>query len=209
MDHQELQKLYSEKREQIQKRLEEFSEIKTKHEREIFAELCFCLLTPQSKARNCWSSILALKASGALYTGRPENIKQVLHKKVRFHNNKAKYIVETRKKVLENGFDWKGFFEKHPKVMREWLVENVKGMGYKEASHFLRNIGFKELAILDRHILKNLIRCGAIDEIPKTLGKNQYLEIEDKFQKFSGKIGISMDELDLLFWSLETGEVFK
>src|SRR3989338_1224445 len=118
MDQQEIQNLYSQRRQEIQKKLDEFSQIKNKHEKDIFAELCFCLLTPQSKARNCWSSILALKASGVLYTGRPENIKQVLHKKVRFHNNKAKYIVETRKKVLENGFDWKGFFEKHPKVMR-------------------------------------------------------------------------------------------
>ncbi len=209
MDHQEIQKFYSERKENIQKRLEEFSQIKTKSERDIFAELCFCLLTPQSKARNCWSSILALKASGALYTGRPENIRQVLHKQVRFHNNKARYIVESRKKVLENGFNWKQFFEKHPKEMREWLVENVKGMGYKEASHFLRNIGFRELAILDRHILKNLVKCKAIDGVPKTLGKPQYLEIEDKFKDFSQKVGIHMDELDLLFWSLETGEVFK
>ena len=207
MDIQEIQNLYSQRRQEIQKKLDEFSQIKNKHEKDIFAELCFCLLTPQSKARNCWSSILALKASGVLYTGRPENIKQVLHKKVRFHNNKAKYIVETRKKL--ETFDWKSFFEKHPKQMREWLVENVKGMGYKEASHFLRNIGFRDLAILDRHILKNLVRCGAIDEIPKTLGKSQYLEIEEKFNNFSGKAGISMDELDLLFWSLETGEVFK
>ncbi len=88
-------------------------------------------------------------------------------------------------------------------------MQNVKGLGYKESSHFLRNIGYKNLAILDRHILKNLKDLRVIRYIPKSLNKNKYLEIEDKFQNFSKRINISMDELDLLFWSIETGEVFR
>ena len=80
----------------------------------------------------------------------------------------------------------------------------------KEASHFLRNIGFgKEIAILDRHILKNLKRVGVIDEIPKTISRKKYLEMETKMSNFCNKIGISMAELDLLFWSEETGEILK
>ena len=65
------------------------------------------------------------------------------------------------------------------------------------------------LAILDRHILKNLVVLGVIKEIPKSLTEKKYLEIEGKFEEFSKKINISMDELDLLFWSAEAGEVFK
>ena len=50
---------------------------------------------------------------------------------------------------------------------REWLVHNVKGIGYKEAGHFSRNIGFtQDLAILDRHILKNLKKLEPIDGVP-------------------------------------------
>ncbi|GAJ17855.1 unnamed protein product, partial [marine sediment metagenome] len=30
--------------------------------------------------------------------------------------------------------------------LREWVVKNFKGLGYKEASHFLRNIGYKNFA---------------------------------------------------------------
>jgi N-glycosylase/DNA lyase len=95
------------------------------------------------------------------------------------------------------------------KRTREWLIKNVKGIGYKESSHFLRNIGYKNLAILDRHILRNLEKFKVINKIPKTLNKKQYLSIEDKFYNFSKKIKIPMDELDLLFWSIETGKVFK
>jgi N-glycosylase/DNA lyase len=93
--------------------------------------------------------------------------------------------------------------------LREWLVKNVKGIGYKEASHFLRNIGYKNMAILDRHILKNLVRVGVLNSLPKSLSRTNYLDIEKKFLNFSKKINIAMDELDLLFWSMETGEVLK
>jgi len=93
---------------------------------------------------------------------------------------------------------------------RDWLVRNVKGLGYKEASHFLRNIGLgKELAILDVHILKNLKELGVIENIPSSLTKKRYLEIEDKMRKFSRRTKIPLAELDLLLWSLETGFVFK
>jgi N-glycosylase/DNA lyase len=93
---------------------------------------------------------------------------------------------------------------------RDWLVENIKGIGYKEASHFLRNIGFGEnLAILDVHILRNLKKVGVIKELPKSITKKRYLNIENKFKKFSDRIKIPMAHLDLLFWSLETGKIFK
>jgi N-glycosylase/DNA lyase len=93
--------------------------------------------------------------------------------------------------------------------LREWLVTNVKGLGWKEASHFLRNIGHRNLAILDRHILRNLEKYSVIRSLPKRLTKKEYLRIEEKFRRFAIAVGLSMDELDLLFWSMETGKVLK
>jgi N-glycosylase/DNA lyase len=94
--------------------------------------------------------------------------------------------------------------------LREWLVKNVIGLGYKEASHFLRNIGKNDgLAILDRHILRNLNRLGVVNLIPKSISKKQYLELERSFSKCATTLGIAFDELDLLFWSMETGEIRK
>ena len=62
-------------------------------------------------------------------------------------------------------------------------------MGYKEASHFLRNIGLGyDIAILDRHILKNLKLFNVIDEIPSSISKKKYFEIEEKMRNFSKKI---------------------
>ena len=89
------------------------------------------------------------------------------------------------------------------------MAVTVYGLGYKESSHFLRNIGRKNLVILDRHVLKNMVKYKVLEEIPKSLSKNKYLEIENKFKQLASNNDISVDELDLLFWSLETGEVFK
>jgi N-glycosylase/DNA lyase len=93
---------------------------------------------------------------------------------------------------------------------RDWLVRNIKGIGYKEASHFLRNIGFGgRLAILDVHILRNLVKFGVLREIPKSLSRGKYIELERKAGRFADKAGIPMDHLDLLFWSEQTGMIFK
>ena len=90
-----------------------------------------------------------------------------------------------------------------------WCSKNIRGIGLKESSHFLRNIGYRNLAILDRHILKHLNSCGVIEKTIKISNEKQYFEIEKKFRLFSELINIPMDELDLLFWSMETGEILK
>jgi N-glycosylase/DNA lyase len=92
---------------------------------------------------------------------------------------------------------------------RDWIVDNIKGIGMKEASHFMRNIGYRDLAILDRHILKHLVEYLVLEEIPQISSIKKYLEIEKLFMNFSKKINISIDELDLFFWSSETGEILK
>ena len=93
---------------------------------------------------------------------------------------------------------------------REWLVRNVKGIGYKEASHFLRNVGLGgDLAILDRHILKNLRSLQVMEEVPTSLSRRRYLDIERRMKELSEEIKIPMSHLDLVLWYKEAGEVFK
>ena len=94
--------------------------------------------------------------------------------------------------------------------VREEIVKNVKGLGYKEASHFLRNIGLgKDLAILDRHILRRLKSCGVLEEVPKSLTPKRYLEIEEKMRRFFKQVEIPLDHLDLLFFSMATGKPIR
>lgn len=209
----QLQQKYEERKGEIKQRLREFKEVFNGDDRRVFMELSFCLCTPQSKATAAWSAVTALNKNNFLLTGKEEQITPFLNT-VRFNESKAKHIVSARKNFSENGeLKIKHMLQQfgtNQQAMREWLVENVMGFGMKEASHFLRNIGFgSELTILDRHILKNLQEYGVIEEIPKSLTEKKYLEIEMKMKEFSKKIGIPADELDLLLWAEETGYIFK
>ena len=197
----------------IDNRINEFKLIwKEADEKRLFQELAFCILTPQSKAKNAWRAVSSLYESGILFNATSEKISNELNI-VRFKNNKARYIIDARNLFLKaDGFkirnslnDAGDVFEK-----RKWLVKNVKGIGFKEASHYLRNIGFVEnIAILDRHILKNLKIYNVINEIPKSLTFDKYIRIENKMKDFSREINISLEFLDFVFWYKETGEIFK
>ena len=158
---EELMDIYTPVKEQIETRLMDFQHIwETASEEELFRELVFCLLTPQSKAKTCWKAVQRLTRKDMIATGEPGQVQEELAG-VRFSNRKAEYICLARNTFCERSMrsTLAGFAG--PVAAREWLVENIKGLGYKEASHFLRNIGLgEELAILDRHILKNLAASG-------------------------------------------------
>ncbi len=202
---------YSVKKDVINSRLLEFEKVGEEGDERIFSELCFCILTPQSKARVCDVAIKGLVKTGVLFNGTFDEIRAFLVG-VRFPNNKARFLIGARNFFTsERGLRIKDKIGEFvdPLLLREWLVANVKGLGYKEASHFLRNIGLgSDLAILDRHILKNLHLLGVIDD-ERVDGKKRYLEIEKRMLRFSKDINISLGELDLLLWSEETGEIFK
>lgn len=211
----EIEKIYKKIKPDIKKRLKEFKNIwKQGSNEDIHLELSFCILTPQSKAVNAWKAISNLKENNLIFTGKIEEIVEYLNI-VRFKNNKAKYLVELREQMRDkktNKVITKDFFSsiKDTLEKREWIVKNIKGMSYKEASHFLRNVGFGEnIAILDRHILKNLQKLSVIEELPKTLTTKLYFEIEQKMRDYCEFIKIPMDEMDLLLWYKEAGEIFK
>lgn len=169
----------------------------------------FCLLTPQSRARTCWAAVERLVGKSLIAECDQRQILEELVG-VRFNERKAEYICLARKMFSSQSLraTISGFGSSF--AAREWLVKNVKGLGYKEASHFLRNIGLGEdLAILDRHILKNLKIMGVIDEVPASMSKKTYLDIEKKMIMFSKQVGIPMGHLDMLLWYKEAGEVFK
>ncbi len=209
----EIKKIYRKIRTGIKKRLEEFKKTwQEGNEEDIFKELVFCIFTPQSKAKVCWSCVKELCDKDFLFKAGKAEISEVI-KRVRFRHHKASYLVLARDLFTSGGkLSIKPRIRAFSDVfkLREWLVKNIKGIGYKEASHFLRNIGMgKNLAILDRHILKNLKNIGIITEIPQALSKNTYLEIENKMRNFSHYVNIPFNHLDLLFWYKQTGEIFK
>jgi len=197
----EILRIYNSKKQLIKSRLNDFKNLSAE---EKFNEFLFCLLTPQSNAQKCWR---AVEEISKIKNINELEIKEILKTRTRFHNNKTEYISEGYK-------NWNNvkskLSEKNIPELRNWLAKNVKGYGLKEAGHFLRNIGISDnkITILDRHILRNLKKLNIIAE-EKIKSPKHYLEIEQSFLKFSEQIKIPVDELDLLWWSQENGEIFK
>jgi len=166
----------------------------------LFGELCFCILTPQSRAKNCRDVINKLKADKKLFTANLEELRDYL-KGVRFPNVKAQRIIEAREKLPEI----KSKIGSNPKAFREWLMKNVKGLGQKESSHFMRNLGYKGLPIIDAHIQNFLKEIGVYEE-KGSLTKKRYTELEEKFLELAKELKIPPEELDIAIWLYQSGE---
>ena len=151
-----------------------------------------------------------------LLDGEPEEMTQALKRAGahRFPVARPRYIVTTRSYLRVN-FGMKlrrhlrGFSD--PLERRDWLAQEkqIKGLGYKEASHFLRNIGIKGHAILDKHVMRCLAEVGVVDSAKPPSTRKQYLDVEEKFLRFAKDVRINCDELDLVLWSMKTGEILK
>lgn len=188
----------------IKRRLNEFKAVgKRNNPDELFVELCYCLCTPGSKAERV-NEIIHSDNLNLLLSYTPKKLACFLKGNCRYHNNKAEYIYGARKIKEELEHLPKDAFE-----ARDYLEKNIKGLGYKESSHFLRNIGYKGLCILDRHVVTTLHKAGvyASDETPKT--RTQYLRMEEQMKIFARRIQIDIDELDLAVWAMKTGYILK
>jgi len=191
----------------IRQRLREFRQVPPS---EYLYELFYCMLTPQSRAVHAEAVIAELRARDfpeVRFDPTP-HLRDPSHY-IRFHNRKGARLLAAAERAAEI-MDVLRSPALDDAARRLWFVENVKGLGWKESSHFLRNIGAVDLAIIDRHILKHLFRCGAIDAMPKTVGtRRAYLALEERFRALAERSGLPLQELDLLFWSFEEGSVRK
>jgi len=204
-----LYKLYDERKEEIENRLLEFKKMLSKPDKDIFYELVYCMLTVQSSARSAENAIAQLRKKDLLLHEGAKGVERCL-RGVRFARTKAKRIVKARRLFSSRrGIAIKAILPADPQLARRFLADNVEGIGYKEASHFLRNIGYCGLAILDRHVLRGLYDLKLIGDVPESLSERKYLTIEKLYINLSKKLHISPEVLDLLLWSARTGEVLK
>lgn len=149
-----------------------------------------------------------------LMRGSKQHIQRALTSRHRFPNARGAYVFETREYLrahcgLQLREKLRSF--KSADERRDFFAANrdVRGLGYKEASHFLRNVGYRGYAILDKHLLARLTELSVIDTPKPPATKNSYVAIEEKVKRFSESIGIDFDELDLLLWYTKTGEILK
>jgi N-glycosylase/DNA lyase len=203
------------RRKEIRKRLGEFDDVWRKgSDARLWEELAYCIFTAGASARMGLDSVEAVRT--LLLDGDAEAMAAALKRAGahRFPNARPEYIVTTRnyfratfgmalRKRLRSFRD--------PFARRDWRAQEkqVKGLGYKEASHFLRNVGVKGHAILDKHVMRCLAEVGVIDSAKPPQTRKKYLEVEQELVRFAKEIRVDFDELDLVLWSMKTGEILK
>ncbi len=204
---------YVERGADIRQRIAEFDAIwESGTDEKLWEEMVYCFFTGGCSARMGLNSVEAVRP--ILLTGTHDELMNTLVGKHRYPRARAGYIVASRDFLQEhcgmrlreklNSFD--DHFER-----RDWLVKEkrIKGLGYKEASHYLRNIGLKGYAILDKHILRSLAELKIISDPKPPNTRLKYLTVEKELQKLAVRLKIDFDELDLVLWSLKTGEILK
>lgn len=195
----------------VEKRIKEFDELGRKAIAEIFKELCFCILTANFSAEKS-IEIQKKIGDGFLNMSRERLERELSRLKHRYPRKRAEYIFEARRKIRELE---KALKELKGNKLRDFIVKNFRGIGYKEASHFLRNIGYREYAIIDFHIIDLLFKYSYIDEGEywkiknKSMTRRRYMEIEKILKGIAREINMNLGELDLYLWYMETGKVLK
>lgn len=220
-----LKKSLLEKQSVIHKKLAEFRKvIRFANDRTLFEELAFCIFTAGASAKMGLKSVEAVRP--ALFSASSEKQFAKLLKQNgahRFPNERARYLLHTRDYLTgfcdfgESGNSAETRFKdlllsfKDANERRDFFATNkdIKGIGFKEASHFLRNTGFSGYAILDKHIMNCLFELKIVDDPKPPSNGKRYLEIEKKLKRYAKRNKFDIDEIDLLLWSEKTGEVLK
>ena len=206
---------YGERSREIRSRLREFRDVwRNASDARLWEEMVFCIFTAGASAKMGLRSVEALRP--LLQSGAHQEMTNALvaagaH---RFPNARPGYVIVTRNYLREAcsmRLRERLLSYRNPIERRDWLAQDprIKGLGYKEASHYLRNIGFKGYGILDKHIVRSLYELKVIDSPKPPTSRGKYLETEGKMRQFAKRTRINFDELDLLLWSMKTGEILK
>ncbi|MEZ5308121.1 MAG: hypothetical protein R2684_13325 [Pyrinomonadaceae bacterium] len=180
-------------------------------DKELFGEMAFCFFTGGCSAKMGIRSLEAIRP--LLLTGTEKQLAKRLVGAHRFPNARARYVFETREFLKQScGLAIRDTLLKlDHEGRREWLVKEkrIKGLAYKEASHFLRNIGLSGYGILDKHILNCLAELKLISDPKPPKNGKEYQRVENILKNLADRLNIDFDEMDLVLWSLKTGEILK
>ena len=125
-------------------------------------------------------------------------------RRYRFPKVRANSISQTSNAFYANGGNIRNWLKSfnEPTDARRGVIDKAHGIGPKQASMFLRNVGYSnELAILDSHVLRFMNFIGLIDEVEANIATiRRYEHTESKFLNYAYKIGWSAGLLDQAVW---------
>jgi len=176
-----------------------------------FYEGCYALCAAQNPAFRTAKAVRLMRAAD-MYGRLPTSgevirveLAGIMRGLVRFHNVKSGRVAAFRGQVAGIHAALAAASGEQAPALRDWLVREVVGFGFKEASHFLRNIGFRGLTIPDIHVLRRLAELGLADEPSGSPTPKAHREADAAMRHYAEAIGADLDELDVLWWSRGSG----
>ncbi len=183
-------------------------------EEELFSELVFCILGSRvsfEKAKSAGNKLKRLNLLkpkillNDLRVSKNLITKTLKNDRYPFAKSKSTFITKTAKNIYKiNNSSIKKILLKAKNELeaREMLVCTCMGIGYKQASLFLRNIHYSEnLAILDTHVLKYMGLMGLFNNRHnKTITKKHYSLYERKLMNYSNNLNTTLSKLDVAIW---------
>lgn len=189
-------------------------------ETDLWRELCICILSSQVPYALAQAAAFAIEADGVL-ADAADRTQEVVHnglqrilsdvfviegrpRRYRFPNTKSAQLAQTWATVRQRAGSLSGVLSafRSDLTARDWLVRHVCGMGPKQASMFLRNVGRSyDLAILDRHVIAYMQYVGLSVVDPRSLQRlTYYQEKEAVLQRHAAGIGYPVGLLDWAIW---------
>lgn len=121
-----------------------------------------------------------------------------------FYRVRAKQIRRAAEHLYGNRRSVREFLDdaQDAREARRRLASELPGLGPKQASLFLRNIGYAtHVAVLDVHVLTYMCWVGLTEEIVKSISTvRKYEKLEDSFIEYSYSFGYTPDHFDLAVW---------
>lgn len=199
-------------------------------EDELWYELCLCILSSNVPYELAKSAFLHLRDAQLLRPERiiesPNSTKQIAHelsrriylpkkkdgsyRKYRFPNIRAQNIVSAAQTLYLKSSGLFGLLKKarSEREARDFLAKNIAGVGLKQASHFLRNIGYSNsLAIIDSHVIAFLKEVEVVPQRKiKTVTPEIYMKLERILQDLCKSLDLNMSIFDMAIWHYMRGK---
>jgi N-glycosylase/DNA lyase len=187
-------------------------------ERRLWWEISSCVLSSQVPYPIAAAAADELSRSGKLLSARSDKLTlatELEHsllkpltlngrmQRYRFPTARSRQLAELRCLISsEFGTLKKLVKQEEATVLREWLVRNAPGLGPKQSSMFLRNIGLSyDFAILDRHVLTYMVSrdlCTGSATFVSRL--TDYYRHEQTLRDHASVLGFSVGLLDWAIW---------
>ena len=192
-------------------------------ESRLWEELCLCILSSRTRFDAAAEALARLSRLGLLVRLRREpdlvsyvDIASVLRSKKRrqqkvpgipFWRTRARQLVKAARLFYGGEKDGlRSFLSRFrdSEAARSQLVQDVPGLGMKQASHFLQNVNFsRDLAVIDTHLVRFLREELMITAMgPGGVTPGAYARLEWRIQRIAAANGLDMRLLDRVIWSM-------